>query len=87
MTSITASAARQVLAESGVGTAGFANLEDLAALANLLPRTVLPLARNPLASDIDAGTARVTKNTVTGRISLWVNDGGTMIDLLAFATA
>lgn len=54
----------------------------LAAL-NGLDRRVLPLASDPGAADIPAGTVRVAKNTTTGRFSLWVNDNGVLTDLLA----
>ncbi|MCJ2009211.1 hypothetical protein [Methylobacterium sp. J-092] len=69
------------------------NLSDVgdkaAALATLngLDRRVLVLPGDPGAGDVPAATARVVKNTGTGRISVWVNDGGTMIDLLTFAPA
>lgn len=29
-------------------------------------------------------TVRIVKNTVTGRVSLWANSGGQIIDLLSF---
>lgn len=64
------------------------NLADVpdpaAALANLngLDRRVLAKAGDPVAADVPAGTIRAAKNTTTGRLTLWANDGGTMIDLL-----
>lgn len=57
------------------------------ALLNVLDRRILMLATNPGSGDIPQGTVRVTKNTTSGRLSLWANDGGTMVDLLTLATA
>lgn len=52
-------------------------------LAGKLDRRFLVRSGEPTASDIPAGTHRVVKNTAAGRISIYVNDGGTIIDLLA----
>jgi hypothetical protein len=35
-------------------------------------------AGDPTTSDITAGNGRIYKNTSTGAVKLWVNDGGTM---------
>lgn len=59
------------------GAAGLAE-----ALTGKLDRSVLAKASAPVAADIPVGTIRVAKNTVTGRISLFVNDGGEIIDLI-----
>ncbi|MBY0255155.1 MAG: hypothetical protein K2X54_27845 [Methylobacterium organophilum] len=56
------------------------------ALDALMPRAILQKNGPPAAADVPANTARVVKNTATGRISLWANDGGTMVDLLTFTT-
>ncbi|MCJ2009181.1 hypothetical protein [Methylobacterium sp. J-092] len=55
------------------------------ALAALLPQAPLILNRDPVVDDIANGTFRVAKNTAADRWSLWVNDGGKMVDLLTFA--
>ena len=47
-------------------------------------RKILILPRDPLPADIKAGTFRLANNTVSGRLSWWANDGGTMVDLLTF---
>ena len=52
------------------------------ALTEKLDRTVLAKTSAPVAADIPAGTIRAVKNTATGRISLFVNDGGTIVDLI-----
>ncbi|KAB7788059.1 hypothetical protein [Methylorubrum populi] len=52
------------------------------ALTGKLDRAVLVKASAPVAADIPAGTIRVAKNTATGRISLFVNDGGSIVDLI-----
>lgn len=62
-------------------------LRDAIALAtvNNLDRRVLELPGDPAPPDIPGGTIRVCKNAATGRSSLWLNDGGTVVDLLIFA--
>ncbi|PZP66244.1 hypothetical protein [Methylorubrum populi] len=62
-------------------------LRDAITLAtvNNLDRRVLELSGDPAPADIPGGTIRVCKNTATGRSSLWLNDGGTVVDLLTFA--
>jgi hypothetical protein len=35
-------------------------------------------AADPVAGDITAGTAKLYKNTTSGLVKLWVNDGGTL---------
>ena len=52
-------------------------------LATISSNAILYLAGDPVPGDIPAGTARVAKNTTTGRLSHWANDGGTIVDLLA----
>lgn len=47
----------------------------------------LILPRDPLPADIAAGSFRLVKNTATGRLSYWANDGGAMVDLLTFTPA
>lgn len=39
---------------------------------------------DPTPSTIPQDTVRIVKNTSTGRVSLWVNSGGQIIDLLSF---
>ncbi len=72
---------------SGQSLAPYPGSDQSLAALNGLDRRVLSLAADPGTGDIAAGTARVAKNTATGRISLWVNDGGTMRDLLTFTPA
>lgn len=68
---------------STFGVGGVADVPGLpSALTEKLDRTVLAKAAPPVAADIPTGTIRVAKNTVTGRISLFVNDGGTIIDII-----
>lgn len=57
------------------------------ALASKSDGKILVKASAPTTSDIPAGTFRVCKNTTNNRISLFVNDGGTIIDLLTFTPA
>lgn len=52
------------------------------ALTEKLDRTVLAKTSAPVAADIPAGTIRAVKNTATGRTSLFMNDSGTIIDLI-----
>ncbi|MGN7122851.1 hypothetical protein [Methylorubrum thiocyanatum] len=52
------------------------------ALTEKLDRNMLVKSSAPVAADFPAGTIRVAKNTATGRISLFVNDGGAIIDLI-----
>lgn len=52
------------------------------ALTDKLDRSLLILDRNPTASDIPTGTIRAHKHSGTGKRSIWVNDGGTLIDLI-----
>lgn len=75
----------------GLGGAAVLSLTGLAApgnavgdaLAALLPRGLLSLPGDPGPTDITASTVRITKRRSDGRLSLWANDGGTMVDLLA----
>lgn len=64
-------------------------LQSTFSVADLLAffSVFVTLPRNPLPADIPAGTARIVKNTTTGRLSLWANDGGAMVDLLTLATS
>ncbi|HET8689178.1 MAG TPA: hypothetical protein VFM18_21410 [Methanosarcina sp.] len=39
---------------------------------------VTSAAADPTTTDIAAGTARIYKNTTSGTVKLWTNDGGTM---------
>lgn len=39
---------------------------------------------DPTPSTIPQDTVRIVKNTATGRVSIWVNSGGQIIDLLSF---
>lgn len=77
------SSAQQVVEDmraylSAIG--GAPGLEE--ALTEKLDRRVLAKNAAPIASDIPTGTIRVAKNTATGRMSIFVNDGGTIIDLI-----
>ncbi|KAB7783495.1 hypothetical protein [Methylorubrum populi] len=66
-----------------IQVATFTDVPGLAgALTGKLDRAVLVKASAPVAADIPAGTIRVAKNTATGRISLFVNDGGSIVDLI-----
>lgn len=40
--------------------------------------TMTSQSADPSTSDITAGTAKLYKNTTSGTVKLWVNDGGTM---------
>lgn len=51
-------------------------------LTNKLDRRLLSKDGAPVATEIPAGTIRAAKNTTTGRISIFANDGGTIVDLL-----
>lgn len=37
---------------------------------------------DPVAADIAAGTGKLWKNTTSGQLKLWANDGGTMKSVL-----
>lgn len=41
-------------------------------------------AIDPTPSTISPDTVRIIKNTTTNRVSIWVNSGGQIIDLLSF---
>lgn len=51
-------------------------------LTGKLDRSLLVLDHNPTGDDIPAGTIRTHKHSGTGRRSIWVNDGGTLVDLI-----
>lgn len=59
----------------------------LSMIGTLIGRPVLVLPLDPRPADISPGTIRVAKNTSTGLLSIWVNDGGTMVNLLSFTPA
>lgn len=40
--------------------------------------SMLSLSSNPTTSELSAGEWAIYKNTTSGTVSLWVNDGGTM---------
>lgn len=40
------------------------------------------LVGDPTSSDIDAGYSKLYKNTTSGLIKLWANDGGTLVSVL-----
>lgn len=40
--------------------------------------TVISATADPTVTDITAGTASIYKNTTSGTVKLWTNDGGTM---------
>lgn len=46
-------------------------------------RDVLELDREPTPADVAPGTFRAVKNIITGRTSIYVNNSGTVVDLLA----
>jgi len=59
------------------------SLEDALGQLNALDRRIHQAAADPSSEDVPADTLRIHKNTATGRIGLWVSDGGTLVDLLA----
>lgn len=55
-----------------------------AGLEEKLDRAILSRSGPPVTGDIPSGTIRVVKDTTAGRISLYANDAGQIIDLLYF---
>jgi hypothetical protein len=57
------------------------------AITGVVKNTFTSIAGNPTATDIPAGQWAVYKNTTTGAIAIWVNDGGTLSRVVATAAA
>ena len=47
-------------------------------------RDILVSAEQPNQQTVKAGTARVFRDAVTGRVTIYANSGGQIIDLLSF---
>lgn len=50
-----------------------------------LELSIVSDASNAPPTGLATDTVRIVKNTITGRVSLWANSGGQIIDLLSFA--
>lgn len=60
---------------------------DLNRIINSTGGTLYRKATDPTTADIPQDGWGLWKNTTNGQISLWVNDGGTITRIFAFALA
>lgn len=63
-------------------SAQYNNVNLLPAAGTLALKTFSSAAADPTTADIPAGEWRVQKNTTSGQLRLWANDGGTIKSVL-----